>query len=117
MILKLSLLGFGLIFLYGIGVAVCFAGVAPSRRNVVATACFFLFALLLQIVCWRLFGLERTRELYPLIVHLPLITFLTAVLKRPLTVSLSSVFAAYLCCQIPRWIGAVGALFLQTQIS
>lgn len=113
----LGLLCYGLIFLFGIAVSFGFSGVERSRKNMTIAVGFFLFGLVLQIISWRLFGLERTKELYPLIVHLPLILLLVFVFKRSFAVAFSSVFAAYLCCQIPRWISSIGELVFQTRLS
>ena len=42
---------------------------------------------------------------YPLIVHFPLVLFLSVHYKYPLISSAVSVFSAYLCCQISNWTG------------
>ena len=117
MLQMLGLLCYGLVLLFGIALSVCFSGVEQNRKNIVTTACFFLCALLIQIISLQLFGLERTKELYPLIVHLPLVVFLTVLLKRSWLVSLSSVLSAYLCCQIPKWVGLTGEMIFQTQFA
>ncbi len=117
MIQVLGLLCYGLVSLFGIVVSVCFADIKWNKKNILCICCFFLLALVLQIASWQLVGLDRTKEVYPLIVHLPLVVFLSTIMKRSWLVSLSSVFAAYLCCQIPKWISAMGALIFQTQLS
>ena len=117
MIQLLSLFCYGLVLLFGIAVSVCFSGAPKKRKNLLSTGGFFLLALFLQIVCWQFFGLEQTKELYPLIVHLPLVIFLHTILKRSWLVSLSSVFAAYLCCQIPKWFGSTGEILFHTQLA
>ena len=82
MIQLLGLFCYGLVLLFGIAVSVCFSGAPKKRKNLLSTGGFFLLALFLQIVCWQFFGLEQTKELYPLIVHLPLVIFLHTILKR-----------------------------------
>ena len=44
------------------------------------------------------------KQLYPLIVHLPLALILIFALKKPVGVAVVSVCTAYLCCQLPRWV-------------
>ena len=110
-----TMLSYGLILLFGIAVSFRFSGAEPNKKNLTGTVCVFLLTLFLQIVCRQLFGLERTKELYPLIVHLPLIVFLVVFLKRSWLVSLSSVFSAYLCCQIPKWFASTGEAMFRSE--
>jgi hypothetical protein len=51
-----------------------------------------------------IWGIQTAEQLYPLIVHLPLILILVLVLKRPLGIAVASVSMAYLFCQLPRWV-------------
>lgn len=46
-----------------------------------------------------------TDRLYAVIIHLPLILFLTLYYKYSAVSSCISVFSAYLCCQLSNWIG------------
>lgn len=101
MIQLLSLFCYGLVLLFGIAVSVCFSGAPKKRKNLLSTGGFFLLALFLQIVCWQFFGLEQTKELYPLIVHLPLVIFLHTILKRSWLVSLSSVLPPIYVARFP----------------
>ena len=117
MIQLLDLLCYGLVLLFGIAVSVSFSGVEPSRKNMVGTGGVFLLTLSLQIIALQLAGMERTKELYPLIVHLPLVLFLVFYNKRPWLVSLSSVFSAYLCCQIPKWFGLTAEILFRTPLA
>lgn len=115
MIQLLDLICYGLVLLFGIAVSVCFLGIEYSKKNMVSIGCFFLLTLYLQICSWLFLGIEQTKQLYPLIVHLMLVLFLRIILKRSWLASLSSVFAAYLCCQIPKWFGSIGEMIFQTQ--
>ena len=89
---QLEILCYGLILLFGIAVSVRFSGAEQSRKNILGTIGIFVFTLFAQIICRQLVGLENTKELYPLIVHLPLIIFLVVFLKRTWLVAVSSVF-------------------------
>ena len=59
----------------------------------------------LYIIDFLLFRETLANMSYPLIVHFPLILFLTYHYKYPLISSAISVFSAYLCCQISNWVG------------
>ena len=59
----------------------------------------------LYIIGFLLFRETLANMSYPLIVHFPLILFLTYHYKYPLISSAISVFSAYLCCQISNWVG------------
>jgi two-component system sensor histidine kinase AgrC len=108
----IGLIRFGFSLIFGVLLSVCFAGVDLTRKNRVAVGCVCLILLLAQTLCWWFFGIETTSKLYPLIIHLPVFLFLTIYLKRPWLVSGVSILTAYLCCQVPRWIGIVlGAVF------
>ena len=61
-----------------------------------------LFPLLQGLVYFR-WGSEFMREIYPLVVHFPLLLLLYALTGRLLW-PLFSILTAYLCCQLRRWI-------------
>lgn len=99
----LSVFNYGLVLLYGLFLSVSIAGGwenARQRRMIFALCPLFL---LTQTICWLLLGQRVVKQLYPLIVHLPLVLILTFALKRPVSVAVVSVLTAYLCCQLPRW--------------
>ena len=100
------------VLLFGTTVSFCFAGVAAGRKERLYSLLFCIFEGLLQIVISHFFGFECVRQLYPVLTHLPLILFLVLVQKCTLLNASVSVFSAYLCCQIPWWIGHLCALFL-----
>lgn len=114
--LTLGLVSYGLILLFGVGLTAAFSlGPQEARRNLRPLIIFSTFAIAVQIVSWRLVGLERTRQLYPLIVHLPLVLFMVARFKRRWIQAVTGVFSAYLCLQIPRWIAMVVQAVVQTR--
>lgn len=57
------------------------------------------------MVCASVLGPEMMDQIYPLIVHVPLLLMLVFYYKFRLLPSLSSIFTAYLCCQCSNWIG------------
>lgn len=92
---------------FGATVAVSFAGMPNTRKNYLALVCFISVSFILQIVCLGTWGMAVTLKIYPLLSHLPVVLFIVLYLKRSWLVSLTSMFISYLCCQPPRWIGAV----------
>ncbi len=100
------------VLLFGLAVTLLFSGVQVKRKGQLTVFIFFVLELLVQILCWQLFGLDQTMKLYPMITHVPVVLLLSTYFKRPWSISFSSVLTAYLCCQIPRWFGSmVAAVF------
>ncbi|QNU65767.1 GHKL domain-containing protein [Ruminiclostridium herbifermentans] len=98
--------------LFGTAVAVSFAGLVRTWKNHLAVGCFTVILFILQIIFLASFGMEVTLKIYPLISHLPVAIFIALYIKRSWLISLTSVFVSFLCCQPPRWIGAViGEIF------
>ncbi|MEG0709622.1 MAG: hypothetical protein RR481_05265 [Longicatena sp.] len=104
-----SVFNYGLVLLFGVFLSVLFAGKNQGKKENISIIIFLIFTLCIQIVSVFLFGLENTKKIYPLIVHLPLVIFLVLVLKKHWGESIVSVLVAYFCCQLPRWT----ALFFQ----
>jgi two-component system, LytTR family, sensor histidine kinase AgrC len=101
----------GIVLVFGVAVSLLFAGVQRTRAGELAIAIFYAIILIIQILCWQMLGLQITMKLYPFITHLPSIMFFAIYFKRPWLISISSVLTAYLCCQIPRWIGSMAVVF------
>lgn len=103
---------YALVLIYGLFLSANIAGGwrgHQQKRLLIALSPLFL---LIQGSCWLLWDITVTRQLYPLIVHLPLVLILVVALKKKLSVALVSVCTAYLCCQLPRWVAlAVTVLF------
>ncbi len=107
-----------LALLFGTAVAVSFAGMARTRKNYLAVVCFTIFVFTLQLSSLWLWGMAMTIKIYPLLAHLPVIFFIIVYLKRPWLIAVTSMFASFLCCQPPRWIGSVaGAVFDSVSIN
>ncbi|RYD06078.1 hypothetical protein N752_05995 [Desulforamulus aquiferis] len=68
--------------LFGAAVAVSFAGMARTRKNYLAFGCFTFVIFILQLVCLRIWGMDMTIKLYPLLSHLPVAIFIIVYLKR-----------------------------------
>lgn len=106
MITVLTILGafnYGLVLLYGLFLSVAIAGgwSSPRQRSFILLLCPIFLAV--QTPCWLLLGVDTSKQIYPLIVHLPLTLALIFGLKKPVDIAIISVCAAYLCCQLPRF--------------
>ena len=93
--------------LFGAAVAVSFAGMVRTRKNNLVLVCFTILLFMLQIASLRLWGMEITMKIYPLLSHLPVVVFIALYIKQSWLISLTSMFVSFLCCQPPRWIGTV----------
>lgn len=111
MSIVISLIRYGMVALFGIFLSAGFSGVDLQKGTVRKLLFFAAAALALQGFCFWYFGLKITMWIYPLILHIPLILFLSAGCKRSWSCATVGVFLAYLCCQIPRWIASVTYLF------
>lgn len=91
--------------LFGVYISAAFLGVAMKRYNILRLLGFSCLVGLVYLCAYLYLGEAMTREVYPIIVHLPLILFLVFRYKyRPLLATIS-VLTAYLCCQISNWVG------------
>ena len=99
----MALLNYGLILIYGVLLSIDISGGWTSKKDKHLTAVIIAVLLIAQIVISFIFGTQATEKLYPLITHIPLVCALFFFMKRPIWISIVSVFTAYLCCQIPKW--------------
>ena len=101
----LSMLHYAVLFLFGIFVSVAFLGVSFDRKNLLSLCLFTLCIGASLLAVFLLLGESVTEKLYPLIVHLPLMLFLTWRFRQRFPAAMLSVFTAYLCCQVSNWLG------------
>ena len=91
--------------LFGIFLSAFFLGVKQDKKNVLQLLLLAVSSGILYVISAFLFGTTTADQIYPLIVHVPLLCVLVLHYKfRPLP-SLISIFTAYLCCQCSNWIG------------
>lgn len=101
----LELLHHAVTLLFGVYMSAAFLGIRMSRKNI-AILCGFSAAVgAVSTLVFVSFGADFTTQVYPLIIHLPLILFLTFFYKYTPLCSTLSVLTAYLCCQISKWVG------------
>lgn len=98
----LGVVNYGLVFFFGSSLGVSIAGGCRSRREWALLFALCPIFLAFQTLSWLTLGLATTKQLYPLLIHLPLLLLLVFGLKRPVWESLVSICTAYLCCQLPR---------------
>ena len=100
----LDVFNYGLVLIYGLFLSVSIAGGCTEKRDKKLVALLCPVFLVLQSLFALTLGTDKTMQLYPLIVHLPLTLGLIFLLHKPLGVSIVSVFTAYLCCEILNWV-------------
>ena len=89
--------------LFGSVLAACFCSALGTRRN---KWIFWVSMALIPIVqswIYYLWDGGFLRKIYPLLVHVPLLIVLVVLTHRVLW-PLISIFTAYLCCQLRRWV-------------
>lgn len=91
--------------LFGVFVSAAFLGIRMERRCVRDLLVFSLVFGAASAAVNATLGPLVSKQLYPLLVHVPLIAFLTLRFRqRPLACTIA-VLIAYLCCQVSNWVG------------
>lgn len=89
--------------IFGMILSAAFCDVLWTRqKRWLMAGCMAGLMLLQGVVCFFL-SPDRVRHLYPFITHIPLAVILCAINKKRLW-PIISVFTAYLCCQLRRWL-------------
>lgn len=91
--------------LFGVYISAAFLGIRMNKKNVLTLLGFSCSVGVLYVASFLLFGENVTEQIYPLIVHIPLVLFLSLFYKYKIALSALSVLTAYLCCQISNWVG------------
>ena len=91
--------------LFGVFVSAAFLGVSLDRRHVRDLLLFSVIFGAVSVGVSVAMGPTASKQLYPFMVHLPLIVFLSVRFRqRPLACTVA-VLIAYLCCQVSNWVG------------
>lgn len=99
----ISVLNGGAVSIFGSLLSASFCNVLDTKRNrCIFGGCMILF-LVMQGVATVFFENSFMQQIYPLIMHLPLLLVLYIFTKRLLW-SVISILSAYLCCQLRRWV-------------
>lgn len=118
---SISVLNGGAVAIFGILLSAAFCDIVWSKRKILAMGICMVFLLGLQGAVYFLMDDGAVRMLYPLIMHVPLALVLCMFCKRILW-PVFSVFVAYLCCQLRRWVALLvvalcsGGDFLQDTV-
>lgn len=88
---------------FGSVLSASFCDALDTRKNRRIFVFSMILMPLLQGLIYYLQGAEFMRQIYPLVVHLPLLLLLYILTGRLLW-PLFSILTAYLCCQLRRWI-------------
>lgn len=91
--------------LFGVYISAAFLGIRMNRKNIVTLLIFSLASGVIHVLSYTFLGISGTEKIYPFIVHLPLVLFLTLYYKCKFSLSVLSVLTAYLCCEISNWMG------------
>ena len=100
----LIFLNYGLVLFFGFFLSVSISGGCQTIGQKRIAFLFCLIVLVIQSICCLIFGVQITEQLYPFIVHLPLMLILIFLLKKRIDIACVSVCTAYLCCQLPRFV-------------
>lgn len=106
----ISLLNDLSVTLFGVLLSAAFCGLASRKNLKIFFISMALFGVLQGLVYYW-WDAETMRNIYPVVVHLPLVLTLTALTRRPVW-STVSVLCAYLCCQLRRWLALLPVTLL-----
>ncbi|MGN1087923.1 MAG: ATP-binding protein [Phascolarctobacterium sp.] len=115
----LSQIHFIVTLIFGIILTASFLGVHKQNKALFKLGLFTVISTILQQLVYNhyanLDGLEYFLRFYPFYIHLPLIVFLVVAFRVPCYSAITAVTIAYACCQITKWLGFVGVLFIPDQ--
>lgn len=100
--------------LFGSILSAAFSQALDSPRNRRIFFCCMVGITLLQSWIYSLQDIEFLRQIYPLLVHLPLLLLLCFLTKKLLR-SVISILTAYLCCQLRRWLALLIVALLSAE--
>lgn len=101
----LELFHYGTIMLFGIYLSAAFLGIMMNRRNVLILLGFSAVLGAINTFFFIKCGVIVTEQVYPLIIHLPLVLFLIFFYRYKTGAAVVAVTLAYLCCQLSNWAG------------
>ena len=89
--------------LFGVFLSAAFCNVVMNKRNVILCIGLCVFSGMLQIATLVIFSADMLWKAYPLVTHLPLFVFLTAVMRKRAVTSIAAISTVYLLCQPSKW--------------
>ena len=106
-----TLLNGAAVAVFGIILSAAFCDIEWNRKNRIVLAAGSLALLVVQAAVVCAAGWDRMQAAYPLITHLPLVVLL-GILGGKWLWAVVSVLAAYLCCQLRRWLALLVIAFI-----
>lgn len=97
---------------WGVVLSAAFCGVRFQKKNICIVGLIFALCGITQLLALLLFGEQKVWELYPLIVHVPLVVLLCTIFRKHVITGIASVALAYLCCQPSKWFGLLTEVFV-----
>ena len=91
------------LLVFGICMSASFAEIKPNKKNILINTAVCAVIGLLQLAVYTGTSETATRQLYPLITHLPYIVFLNLLYCKRISTACASVFTSYLFCQPAMW--------------
>ena len=105
--------------IFGIVLSVSFLGIQKQKAAWFKVALFTVVSIIIQQLVYHRFldthSLDNFLRYYPFYIHLPLIIFLVYSFRVPCFSSITAVAIAYACCQLTKWLGFVGIVFIPEQ--
>lgn len=89
--------------IFGMILSAAFCDIIWTKKNRLLMVSSMILLLSIQGIFYIWLGTDGVRELYPIILHLPLAIIIYFLSKKCLW-SIVSVLTAYLCCQLRRWL-------------
>lgn len=110
-------LHYALILIFGIVLSSAFCDVAFTKKNFLRLFLLFLVCGALQLLVFTALGEDIVWKLYPLIVHVPLLMVLCLGYKKRFVSAIAAIATAYMCCQIPKWVGLLVGLLAGNDVA
>lgn len=101
----LFFLHYALLFLFGLLLSYRFAGIPFSKKNIAVLAILFVVLGLAQLGLYLSLSELQVWELYPIIVHVPIILSLCLYYRKQAVTAIAAMATAYLCCQPAKCFG------------
>ena len=101
-----------LTLVFGIVLSFAFCNIRPSAKNFCTVFSLFVVCGALQLISFIFFGEFITRQLYPLMVHVPLGVVLVVFFKKSIATTITAISTTYLCCQPSKWFGLIAQAFI-----
>ena len=113
----LDVFNYALTVIFGLPLIISLAGGFKARRDWIVFLLMCPILLAFQTYTLLAWGWYITRRFYPLIMHLPILLGLVFGMKRPVGISMVSIFTGVLCCRFPRHAGIIVAAVTRSALA